>query len=171
MERGRRAPPPRCARPPEPTFVLRGKEVVHPLGQVHALLAERVPGVVLADALLERAALAAFALLDVADLARDAGQVARGRLAAPPVVVLGGGETSLLPGSRVDPGEQLRPVGDVVALAHDHRTQVPVVVPVDVVVTGLELRRVGDLRRDAFSATPAAEALGRSRVEDVDAGG
>ena len=111
------------------------------------------------------------ALLDVADLAGDARQVSRRRLAIPPVVVLGRGETGLLPGGRVDPGEQLLPVGDVVPLAHDHGAQVPVVVPVDVVVTGLELRGVGDLRRDALGAAPAAEALGRRGVEDVDAGG
>ena len=90
------------------------------------------------------------------------------RLAAPPVVVLGGGEPGLLPGGGIDPGQQLLPVRDVVALAHDHRAEIPVVVPVDVVVAGLQLRRVGDLRGDALRAAPAAEALLGCRVEDVD---
>src|SRR4030095_11239890 len=51
---------------------LGGQEVVHGLDEVDALARIRVPGGVLADALLERAALASLALLDVADLARAA---------------------------------------------------------------------------------------------------
>src|SRR5688572_1701783 len=131
-------------------FPLGGQEVVHGLHEVDALGRIRVPGRVLADALLERAALASLALLDVADLAGDAGQVARRRLAAPPVVVLGGGEAGALAGSRLDPWQELLPVGDVVALTHDRRAEGPLVVPVDVVVTGLQLRRIGDPRRDAL---------------------
>src|SRR5581483_5435575 len=130
------------------------QEVVHPLDEVHALPRIRVPRDVLADALRERTALAALALLDVADLARDPGQVPRSRLAAPPVVVLGGREAVLLAGCRVDPREQLLAVRDVVALTHDHRAEEAVVVPVDVVVAGLELRRVRHLRGDALGAAP-----------------
>src|ERR671937_2843634 len=128
---------------------LGGQEVVHRLDEIDALPRVGVPGDVLADALVERSALARRALLDVADLAGDTWQVSRGRLAAPPVVVLGGGEPGLLPGGRVDPGQELRPVGDVVALAHYHGAEVPVVVPVDVVVAGLQLGRVLDRGRDA----------------------
>src|SRR5439155_15738378 len=92
---------------------LCGQEVVHPLDEVDALPTVRVPGDVLADAMGERSALARRALLDVADLAGDAGEVPGSRLAAPPVVVLCGGEAGLLPGGRLDPRQQLRPVGDV----------------------------------------------------------
>src|SRR5438128_2607316 len=102
----------------------------------------RVPGDVLADALGEGAALARLTLLDVADLPGDARQVPRRSLASPPVVVLGGGEAVCLSLGGLDPGEQLRPVGDVVALAHDRRPEEAVVVPVEVVVAGLQLRRV-----------------------------
>src|SRR2546426_12490568 len=88
---------------------LTGQEVVHRLDEMDALPRVRVPGDVLADALGEGAALARLTLLDVADLPGDARQVSRRSLAAPPVVVLGGGEAVRLSLGGLDPGEQLRP--------------------------------------------------------------
>src|SRR5262245_12402242 len=123
-------PPPRLRPLGPPCVPSGGQEVVHGLDEVDALGGIRVPGRVLADAPLERAALAPLALLDVPDLPGDAGQVARRRLATPPVVVLGGAEAGLLAGRRLDPRQEPLPVGDVVPLAHDRRAEVPVVVPV-----------------------------------------
>src|SRR6185503_5107445 len=125
-------------------------DLVRGLGEV------AVPRGIVADALCERATVADRGLLDVADLARDAGQVTTGAGAVVPEVVLVGLERD--PAGRVrlavlgDPGLQRGPVPDVVALAHDRGAEPPVVHPVDVVVAGLQLRGIGrNMRRDALS--------------------
>src|SRR5205823_6587761 len=68
--------------------VLGAEEVVPPLDLVRGLREVAVPRGVVADALREGAAVADGALLDVADLARDARQIALRAGAVVPEVVL-----------------------------------------------------------------------------------
>src|SRR5205823_13191660 len=64
------------------------EEVVEPLHLVDVLLEERVPRRVLLGARQERASVAGLALLDVTDVARDAGKILGRGLAVVPEVVL-----------------------------------------------------------------------------------
>src|SRR2546425_1238381 len=122
------------------------EEVVPALRLIDALGEVGVPGRVVTDALAERPTVAHRALLDVAHLPRDAGQIAGGRLAEVPEVVLVGLErdASGRIGRTVlgDPPAQRGAVADVVALAHDRGAEPAVVHPVQVVVAGLQLRRI-----------------------------
>src|SRR4029078_4203957 len=122
-------------------FALGAEEVVEPLHLVHVLLEERVPGGVVARALGERSAVARRTLLDVADVAGDAGQVLRSRLAVVPEVDLVSRERRLAFArlGRLDPVEQLRAVRDVVPLAHDQGAEEALVHPIQVPVRGVQL--------------------------------
>src|SRR5262245_10560930 len=64
------------------------EEVVEPFHLVDVLLEERVPRRVVLRPLEERAAVTRLPLLDVTDVAGDAGEVLRGGLAVVPEVVL-----------------------------------------------------------------------------------
>src|SRR6185503_19139088 len=67
-----------CGSSPAIPARLGGEELVPALDLVLVLLEVRVPGAVVARAVGERAAVAHLALLDVAHLASDPGQVLRG---------------------------------------------------------------------------------------------
>src|SRR5215471_8382007 len=109
----------------------------------------------MAGTLQERAAVADGALPDRLRPERVE-QVLRGRLARDPEVPLGGRDVLAT--------RALNAV--VVALAHHDRACLALVPPVDVVVAGLQLRRVLDVRGHHLARRPAAETLRGCRVLD-----